>query len=87
MAQARSDSSDPRHPSGSPLLSWLRLLPASVSNRLAPRIMLHELVLDVLKDCRIWTHPRYATNPVFSKGDSDIYRFRRYSRQFYPAPS
>ena len=74
-------------PKGPVRLSWLRLLPAWVSDRLAPRIMLHELVLDVLKDCRIWTHHRYATNPVFSKGDSDIYRFRRYSRQFYPTPS
>ena len=67
-------------------LPWLRLLPAWVSNRLAPRIMLHELVLDVRKDYRIWEHHRYRHDPVFSKGDSDIYRFRRYSRQFYPGP-
>ena len=68
-------------------LPWLRLLPAWVSNRLAPRIMLHELVLDVRKDYRIWEHHRYRHDPVFSKGDSDIYRFRRYSRQFYPGPN
>ena len=61
-------------------------LPAWISNRLAPRIMLHELVLDVRKDYRIWEHHRYQHDPVFSKGDSDIYRFRRYSRQFYPGP-
>ena len=42
-------------------------LPAWISNRLAPRIMLHELVLDVRKDYRIWEHHRYRHDPVFSK--------------------
>ena len=46
-----------------------------------------KLVLDVRKDYRIWEHHRYRHDPVFSKGDSDIYRFRRYSRQFYPGPN
>lgn len=74
-------------PMGPLQLSWLRLLPSWISNSLVPRIMLHELVLDVMKDSKIWAHQRYEFNPVFSKGDYDIYRFRRYSEQFYPAAS
>ena len=68
-------------------LSWLRLLPTWISAFVVPRILLHELVLDVLKDSRIWSRQRYQSKPVLSKGDHDIHRFRRYSEQFYPAAS
>ena len=59
-------------------------LPKWVSHGLAPRIMLHELELDVMKDAVIWARHRYEPMPVLSKGDHDVYRFRRYSEQFYP---
>lgn len=67
--------------------SWLRLLPAWISASVVPRILLHELMLEVHKDAEIWRHQRYEPNPVLSKGDHDIYRFRRYSEQFYPIAS
>ena len=36
------------------------------------------------KDAEIWKRQRYQADPALSKGDHDIYRFRRYSEQFYP---
>ena len=65
--------------------SRFRLLPGRFISSIAARISLHELVLDVMKDAQIWAHQRYELHPVLSKGDHDIYRFRRYSEQFYPA--
>ena len=70
-----------------PPRSWLRLLPAWVSNRLAPRIILHKLCSTCARTTGSGSTIATGTIPVFSKGDSDIYRFRRYSRQFYPAHS
>lgn len=68
---------------------WLRLpgvgrLPKWISHGIVPRILLHELELDVMKDAGIWARQRYEPRPVLSKGDQDVYRFRRYSQQFYP---
>ena len=74
-------------PQGPLRVSWLRLLPRWISSLIVPRILLRELVLDVKKDSPIWAHQRYEPRPVLSKGDQDIYRFRRYSAQFYPAQS
>ena len=71
-------------PQEAPRVSWLRLLPAWISRVLVPRVLLHELDLDVTKDSKIWASHRYEPNPVLSKGDHDVHRFRRYSEQFYP---
>ena len=72
---------DPQEPARA---SWYRLVPAWIRRWLVPKILLHELDLDVTKDAKIWSRQRYEPNPVLSKGDHDVYRFRRYSEQFYP---
>ena len=71
-------------PRGRMRLPVVGSLPRWASHGVAPRIMLHELELDVMKDAVIWAHHRYEAEPVLSKGDQDVYRFRRYSEQFYP---
>ena len=71
-------------PPDSPRPAWLRLLPSWIGTSLIPGFLLHELVLDVTKDAEIWKRQRYQADPALSKGDHDIYRFRRYSEQFYP---
>ena len=37
--------------------------------RQSARILLRELVLDVMKDSPIWAHQRYEPRPVLSNGD------------------
>ena len=73
-------------PKGPLRLSWLGLLPSWISRGLVPRVLLHELDLEVMKDAAIWSRQRYEPRPVLSKGDHDWYRFRRYCEQFYPRP-
>ena len=63
--------------------AWLRRLPGWIWSGLA-KLLLRELDLDVTKDLKIWARQRYEPNPVLSRGDHDVYRFRRYSEQFYP---
>ena len=59
-------------PKGRMRLPLAGQLPKWVSHGLAPRIMLHELELDVMKDAVIWEHHRYEPEPVLSKGDHDV---------------
>ena len=72
-------------PKGRPRVPGLGMLPSWISRRFIPRILRHELELDVMKDARIWATQRYQPMPALSKDDHDIYRFRRYCEQFYAA--
>lgn len=65
-------------------LPRLGLLPSWISHKLVSRILLRELVLDVMKDAAIWQYQRFRAKPIFGQGDGDVARFRRYCIQFYP---
>lgn len=65
-------------------LPKLGLLPSWISGNLVPKILLRELAMDVMKDAKFWKHQRFQAQPVLSKGDGDVARFRRYCAQFYP---
>lgn len=62
---------------------WLKGIVASIASRLVPRLIVHELVLEVAKDAEIWAQQRYRPRPVLSAADRDILAFRRYCEQFY----
>ncbi len=64
--------------------SFLGRWPKWINESVMPKIMLRELVMDVMKDADIWKHQRYVAEPMLSGGDRDVHRFRRYCAQFYP---
>lgn len=74
-------------PKGPLRLPRLGKLPSWISGKLVPKFLLRELVLDVMKDAKIWKHQRFQAKPVLSKGDGDVARFRSYCAQFYPPVS
>ena len=69
-----------------PKWPWLSGPLAWVANRVAPRLLVRELELEVLKDAEIWARQSYRPSPAFSAADRDILRFRRYCEQFYAQP-
>ena len=64
---------------------WFGLLPRAIRNKVLPKLLLNELVLEVRKDAEIWSRQRYQPRPVLCQSDRDIFRFRRYCEQFYGA--
>ena len=74
---------DPRPPKRR---SFLGHLPKWLNEAVVPKILLRELVMDVMKDAAIWKHQRYVAEPMFSGGERDMHQFRRYCAQFYPEP-
>ena len=62
------------------LKGWLR----AIGEKVAARMFLHELVVEVLKDSEIWDKQAYQLAPKLSSADRDILPFRRYCEQFYP---
>ena len=71
-------------PKGPVKLGRIGQLPSWISNSVVPKLLLHELELEVMKDADIWKHQRYVHRPMLSKGDRDVNRFRKYCEQFYP---
>ena len=70
-------------PQGRLRVPVIGMLPSWISRGVVPRIIRHELELDVMKDARIWAAQRYQARPALSTGDHDVYRFRGYCEQFY----
>ncbi len=73
-------------PKGPVKLGRIGQLTSWISNSVVPKLLLHELELEVIvmKDADIWKHQRYVHRPMLSKGDRDVNRFRKYCEQFYP---
>ncbi len=65
-------------PKGPVKLGRIGQLPSWISNGVVPKLLLHELELEVMKDADIWKHQRYVHRPMLSKGDRDVNRFRGY---------
>ena len=64
---------------------WFRMLPAFIRQRVVPKVLLNDLVLEVGRDAEIWSRQLYQPKPVLSRADGDLFRFRRYCEQFYGA--
>ncbi len=65
-------------------LNWL---PETLVRPILAKILVKELAAEVALDAIVWENQRYRSNPVLCQADRDIFRFRRYCKQFYPEPS
>lgn len=50
----------------------------------ALRLIMYEATREFEKDLPIWNHRAYHERPALCASDGDLFRFRRYCRQFYP---
>ena len=50
----------------------------------ALRLIMYETAREFEKDVAIWDHRVYRERPALCASDGDLFRFRRYCRQFYP---
>lgn len=62
-------------------------LPWRVATEAQIRLIHPFIVSDVLQDKEIWEHRRPMDHPGLIPGDGPIAKFRRWVKQFYPAPS
>ena len=69
-----------------PRIYGLHLLPAALVRPALSKILVNELAREVALDAVIWGEQRYRASPVLCQADRDIFRFRRYCKQFYPDP-
>ena len=54
---------------------------------LTSRAVLPGYVREVERDVRVWEHKRYLAQPALAEGDGPIGQYRKWARQFYPAPA
>ncbi len=69
-----------------PHVYGLNLLPERVVRPTLSKILVKELASEVALDAVVWGKQEYRPNPVLCQADRDIFRFRRYCKQFYPEP-
>ena len=62
---------------------WLKSFLRTPVAKVAARLAVNDLELEVAKDAIIWDRQRYRARPAFSALDRDISLFRRYCEQFY----
>ncbi|MDE0158900.1 MAG: Rieske 2Fe-2S domain-containing protein [Candidatus Dadabacteria bacterium] len=71
-----------RNPKGLGL--GLRLFPTGIRTRIMNKILIASQEHDVMQDVVIWSNLRHRSRPKLCSADSDIGKYRRYCRQFYP---
>lgn len=62
----------------------LRLLPTGLRTRIMNKILIASQEHDVMQDVVIWSNLKHRSRPKLCSADSDIGKYRRYCRQFYP---
>ena len=62
---------------------WLKSLLRAPAAKLAARLAVNDLEIEVSKDAVIWDKQNYRSRPAYSSSDRDISLFRRYCQQFY----
>lgn len=68
------------------LLSGLGFLPMKMRAPILNKFVASQQIKDIKKDIVIWGRKKYRSQPRLFRLDGDIMPFRRYCRQFYPAP-
>lgn len=63
----------------------LRLLPRPVVNEIIRRGAFSGFAHDVKQDFDIWQNKKYVERPRLATGDGPVVRYRKWTRQFYPA--
>ena len=67
-------------------IAGLGFLPTGLRAPLMNKFVVSQQINDIKKDVVIWGRKKYRSRPRLFRLDGDIMPFRRYCRQFYPAP-
>ena len=62
----------------------LAALPRAWTQALMRFVLLKGFLHDIEDDINLWTHMRNPQRPALAKGDGPIFKYHKWSRQFYP---
>ena len=68
------------------IFSGLGFLPLKMRAPILNKFVASQQIKDIKKDIAIWGRKKYRSQPRLFRLDGDIMPYRRYCRQFYPAP-
>jgi nitrite reductase/ring-hydroxylating ferredoxin subunit len=64
----------------------LGLMPRRAAQELVSEVVIRAYAGDISQDFEIWENKRYVQPPSLAEGDGPVGPYRRWCRQFYPAP-
>ena len=67
-------------------IAGIGFLPLGLRAPIMNKFVVSHQIKDIKKDVVIWGRKKYRSRPRLFRLDGDIMPFRRYCRQFYPAP-